>query len=77
MDQKGLSPDIRSDIFKFRENAYNLRNVHIVKSQNPKTRKFGFDSISYRASQLWINVPEEIRDSNSLLVFKEEIKKTP
>ena len=77
MDQKGLSTDIRSDIFKFRENAYNLRNVHIVKSQNPKTKKFGFDSISYRASQLWKNVPEEIRNSNSLLVFKEKIKKTP
>ena len=32
----GLSTDIMSDIFKLRENAYNLRNFHIFESQNKK-----------------------------------------
>ena len=64
----GLSPDIMSDIFNLRENTYNLRNVHIFESQNPRTKKFGLDSIAYRASQLWKNVPEEIRNSTSLPV---------
>ena len=45
-----LSPDIMSDIFKLRENTYNLRNFHIFESQNPRTKKFGLDSIAYRAS---------------------------
>ena len=71
----GLSPDIMSDIFKLRENTYNLRTFHIFESQNPKTKKFGLDSIAYRASQLWKNVPEEIRNSTSLPVVKEKIKK--
>ena len=73
----GLSPDIMSDIFKLIENTYNLRNFHIFESQNPRTKTFGLDSIAYRATQLWKNVPEEIRNSTSLLVFKEKIKKVP
>ena len=71
----GLSPDIVNDLFKLRENTYNLRNFHIVESKNPRIKKFGLDSIAYRASQLWKNVPEEIRNSTSLPVFKEKIKK--
>ena len=71
------SPDIMSDIFKLRENTYNLRNSHMFESQNARTKKFGLDSIAYRASQLWKNVPEEIRNSTSLPMFKKKIKKVP
>ena len=73
----GLSPDIMSGIFKLRENTYNLRNFHIFESQNPRTKKFGQDNIAYRASQCLKNVLEEIRNSTSLPVFKEKIKKIP
>ena len=73
----GLSPDIMSDIFKLRENTYNLRNFNISESQNPRTKTFDLDSIAYRASQLWKNVPEEIRNSASLPKFKKKIKKVP
>ena len=64
-------------IFKLRQNTYNLKNFYAFESQNPRTKKFGLDSIAYRASQLWKNVPEEIRNSASLLIFKESIKKVP
>ena len=73
----GLYPDIMNDIFKLRENTYNLRNFNISESQNPRTKTFGLDSIAYRASQLWKNVPEEIRNSTSLPMFKKKIKKVP
>ena len=73
----GLSLEIMNDIFKLRENTYNLRNFHIFESQNPRIKKFGLDNIAYRASQLWKNVPEEIRNSTPLPVFKENIKKAP
>ena len=73
----GLSPDIMNDIFKLRENTYNLRNFHIFECQNLRTKKFGRDRIAYRASQLWKNVLEEIRNSTSFPVFKEKIKKVP
>ena len=35
----GLSPDIMIDIFKLRENTYNLRNFYIFESQNPRAKK--------------------------------------
>ena len=73
----GLSPDIMNDIFKLRENTYNLRNFHIFESENPRTKRLGLDCIACRASQLWKNVHVEIRNSNSLTVFKEKIKKVP
>ena len=71
----GLSPDIMSDIFKLRENTYSLRNFNIFDSQNPRTKRLGLASIAYRASQLWKNIPEEIRNSTSLSMFKKKIKK--
>ena len=73
----GLSPDITSDIFKLRKNTYNLRNVHIFESQNPRTKKCGLDSIAYEASQLWKNVLKEIRGLTSLPISKTKIKKVP
>ena len=73
----GLSPDIMSDIFKVRENTYNLRHFLIIECQNSITNKLDLDRIAYRASQLWKNVPEEIRNSTSILAFKETIKKVP
>ena len=46
------SPDIMNTIFKLGQNTYNLKNFHAFKSQNPRIKKFGVDSIAYRASQL-------------------------
>ena len=64
-------------IFKLRQNGYNLRNFHVFESQNPSTKKFSLDSIAYRASQLWKNIPEEIENSALSLIFKQSMKKVP
>ena len=45
------SPDIMNTTFKLRQNTYNLKNFQAFESQNPRTKKFGLDSIAYRASQ--------------------------
>ena len=37
----GLSPPIMNDISKLRKNIYNLRNVHLFESQNPRTKRYG------------------------------------
>ena len=49
----GLSPQIINDIFKFRKNIYNLRNVYLFEVQNLRTKRFGLDCIAYRSSQIW------------------------
>ena len=46
------SPDIMNDIFKFRENIYNLRNFHIFQTENPCFLNCGLDAVPYCASQL-------------------------
>ena len=68
----GLSPDIMNTIVMLRQNTYNLNTFE---SQNPKTKTFGHDSVAYRARQLWKNVPEEIKNSASLFIFKNSIQK--
>ena len=73
----GQSPEFMNTIFKLRQNTYKLKDFHAFESQNPRTKKFGLDSIAGRASQLLKNVPEEIRNYASLLIFKESMKKAP
>ena len=53
----GHSPDIINDIFTIRENMCNLQNCHIFQRENPRSLKYGHDTIPYRASQLWQPVP--------------------
>ena len=70
----GHSPDIMNDIFKLRENMYNLRNFHIFQTKNPRSLKYRLDAIPYRASQLWKQVPIDIREAASRVFFKNRIK---
>ena len=72
-----LSNDIINTIFTLRQNTYNLRNFHAFESHNPRRKKFGIDSIAYRASQLWKNVSEKMANSDSRLTFKESTIKVP
>ena len=75
----GYSPNIMNDIFKLRENTYNLRNFHIFQTENPHSLKYGliaipYRAIPYRANQLWQQVPIDIREAASLTLFKNRIK---
>ena len=66
----GYSSDIMNDIFKLRKNTYNLRNFHIFQNENPRSLKYGLDVFPYRTSQLWQQVPTDIREAASLTLFK-------
>ena len=57
------------DIFKSMENIYSGKYV-----ENPCSLKYGLDVIPYRASQLWQQVPIDIREAASLALFKNCIK---
>ena len=70
----GLSPNIMNDIFRLRENTYNLRNFHFFQTENPRSLKYGLDAIPYRASQLWQQVAIDICEAASLNLFKNRIK---
>ena len=46
----GHSPNIMNDIFKLRENMYNLQNFLIFQTENSRSLKYGHDAIPYRVA---------------------------
>ena len=69
----GHLPDIMNNVFKLRENTYNLRNFHIFQTKNPRSLKYGLNAIPYRASQLWQQVPTDICEAASLTLQKSHL----
>ena len=59
-----------NDIFKLRENAYNLQNFHIFQTKNSHLLKYGLDALPYHASQLSQQVHTYIREAASLTLSK-------
>ena len=71
----GLSPSIMKNVFKFNTNiSYNLRSRNEIYSRNPKAVKYGTETISYLAPKIWSLVPNAIKSSKSLDVFKSKIR---
>ena len=70
----GHSPGNMNDIFKLRENMYNLQSFHIFQTKNPCSLKYRLGPIPYCVSQLWQQVPIDIREAASLALFKNHIR---
>ena len=70
-----LSSPIMSDIFSLSENSsYNLRFGATANRQNIRTSKFGFETVSTIGAILWNNLPAELKNAESLMIFKQKIK---
>ena len=73
--KKGISPTIMNEIFQFFENpVYELRSGVHLPGRNSRTVFFGTESIINLGAKLWNVVPENIKSSESLNVFKSKIK---
>ena len=71
-----LFPEIMKKIFVFQENkTYNLRSGNHLAQKNVQTRQYGIEIISNLAAKLWNLLPREIKNSSSLSVFKNKIRK--
>ena len=73
--QNNLNPPYVNEIFRERDNIYNLRNNNEFVLPSIKTVHFGSESIRYRGPQLWFSLPQDIRNTESLSSFKSKIKK--
>ena len=72
----GLSQAIMGDIIKpNRPHTYNLRTRQDLYSRNPKTVRYGAETISFLAPKIWVIVPEDIKNCTSLSSFKINIRK--
>ena len=56
-----LSSPLMSELFRVKNMKYNLRNGSIPVSSNSKTECYGKGCISYLATIIWNQVPEEIK----------------
>ena len=70
----GLSPSIMKNVFHFNKNIPYLRSRNELYSRNPKTVKYGTETISYLAPNIWSLVPNATKSSKSLDVFKSKIR---
>ena len=70
-----LNPLIMDFMFERRNNAYNLRDFHEFATKRKRTVKMGPDTLNYRSPQLWLILPESVRQMNSLAQFKECVRK--
>ena len=71
----GLSPSIMKNVFHFNTNIpYNLRSRSELYSRNPKTVKYGTETISYLAPKIWYLLPNAKKSSKSLDVLKSKIR---
>ena len=70
----GLSPPIMNDVFQINECPYNLRNPRTLASKHKFAVRYGLDTIVFKGPQIWQDIPLEIRNSESLYLFKSNIK---
>ena len=74
--KNNLSPEILKEIFVFQENEpCNLRSGNHLARKNIQTKQYGIESVSNLRTKLWNLLPREIKNSSSLTVFKNKIRK--
>ena len=62
--------------FVFQENeTYNLGCGNHLPRKNIRTTQYGIESVSNLGAKLWNLLPGEIKNSSSLTVFKNKIRK--
>ena len=69
----GYFPNLMNEVFYLRQNYYNLSNLNVSATDNPRN-KYLLDSSVYRANQLWQTLTSEIKGCAPLQLFKDKIK---
>ena len=71
--QHGLSLAILSEVFQVNETiSYDLRMRNKLYSRNPKTVRYGTETVSFLSPKIWSLIPQNIKDSGSLPCFKKK-----
>ena len=52
-----------------------MRDKSILKQDRFNTVKFGFKSFQYYGSKLWNHLPNDIKNSSDLFIFKDKLTK--
>ena len=71
----GMSPDYVSEMFQRQIHQYNVRNNERLVQPHFSTIRHGYNSIRYLGTKIWNSLPNDVKDSQSLNVFKKRIKR--
>ena len=72
---QGLSPPLLNDVFMPRQLNYDLRSDNLLVRRRVKSVRYGTESITFLAPKIWEILPNEIKDSGTLQIFKSKIKR--
>ena len=72
--KNNISPQIMEQLFQFNEYPYNLRREDSLRRATVKSVQYGTESIRVLGPKIWDIVPLEIKQSKSLIEFKNRIK---
>ena len=72
--KENIAPTPIQELFPKYENLYNLRNKRFWQTENIRTVGFGTETILYRGKKTWQLLPEEIKNSATLIEFKAKVK---
>ena len=72
---QGLSPPLMNEIFVERNNNYSLRGNNVLTRRRVNSVRYGTETVSFLAPKIWDILPKDIKDSESLDIFKRKIKK--
>ena len=68
------NPHLTKEIFVREDSVYNLRSMFRLKGPRILTTKNGLETLSFRGSQIWNSLPNNLKDLNSVAAFKPAIK---
>ena len=71
---QGLSPPLMNEIFVERNNNYSLRGNNVLTRRRVNSVRYGTETVSFLAPKIWDILLKEIKDSESLDIFKRKIK---
>ena len=63
------------DIFEIEDMPHNLRHTFLVRINNVRSAYYGNNAATFFGPRIWDIISEVCQNTNSLLVFKENIKK--
>ena len=64
-----------NEIFVERNNNYSLRGNNVLTRRTVNSVRYGTETVSFLAPKIWYILPNDIKDSESLDIFKSKIKK--
>ena len=72
---QGISAPLLNEVFVPLQCNYEPRGNNFLERRRVKSMRYGTESISSLAPKIWEILPNEIKDSETLQIFKAKIKK--